>query len=442
MARRVLVRRLGWGLVLAGLLIGAVRLLAIQGWLAPVRIVSGSMAEHWLGEHFFIRCEDCNYSFAYGAETPPLLNDAVCPNCGFARNAVAQAVARRGDRVLIDRAAYWFSAPARYDVVTFPYPGQAGRYAVKRIMGLPGERLAIRDGEVYANGQIVRKSLAQFQQSAVVVHDNDYQPQRTAGLPARWRAAAASSWQSQGTSFSWRPRDIPPGVARPSQSAPNGVDWLVYHHWRCYASSQPRTDEVPVADNCGYNQGESRELRPITDLVLACRVASHGTGHILARIHDGRQWIQLQLDPEKRAATILQGDVVLTSLAIPSRYDAHNLRVDFGVLDGQFVAALDGHELASAAYTPSTQALRPIPQPVAIGSDGLTATVDKLVLYRDVYYLDAARAGATWESPPPSPTPAYIVLGDNPYLSEDSRLWAEGRLARPAIRGRVLPIPW
>jgi signal peptidase I len=43
--------------------------------------------------------------------------------------------------------------PRRWDAVVFSYPDQPGDKFVKRLVGLPGERLEIRDGAAWANGQ-------------------------------------------------------------------------------------------------------------------------------------------------------------------------------------------------------------------------------------------------------------------------------------------------
>ena len=62
-----------------------------------------------------------------------------------------------GDRVLGLRLTYTFSKPQRYDVAIFIYPDsdpskRKNDYYVKRIMGMPGETLEIRDGLVYIDG--------------------------------------------------------------------------------------------------------------------------------------------------------------------------------------------------------------------------------------------------------------------------------------------------
>lgn len=51
---------------------------------------------------------------------------------------------------LVNRGAYLWQAPARGDVVAVRLAGLHALY-VKRIVGLPGERIAIRDGVVFVN---------------------------------------------------------------------------------------------------------------------------------------------------------------------------------------------------------------------------------------------------------------------------------------------------
>lgn len=56
-----------------------------------------------------------------------------------------------GDRVIGSRLTYKFSEPERGDVVIFHWPDDESIYFVKRIIGLPGDIVDIRDGHVYLN---------------------------------------------------------------------------------------------------------------------------------------------------------------------------------------------------------------------------------------------------------------------------------------------------
>jgi signal peptidase I len=59
------------------------------------------------------------------------------------------------DRFLLNKTAYWFKTPERYQIVIFKPPAQAGAKDdfVKRIIGLPGETIKVHKGVVYINGK-------------------------------------------------------------------------------------------------------------------------------------------------------------------------------------------------------------------------------------------------------------------------------------------------
>ena len=52
------------------------------------------------------------------------------------------------DYLIVDEIVYDFSAPARGDVIVFRYPGDPSVFYIKRIIGLPGETVAINHGIV------------------------------------------------------------------------------------------------------------------------------------------------------------------------------------------------------------------------------------------------------------------------------------------------------
>jgi len=50
--------------------------------------------------------------------------------------------------LIIDEISYRFKAPERGQVVVFRYPRNPQEYYIKRIIGLPGEEVQIKDGQV------------------------------------------------------------------------------------------------------------------------------------------------------------------------------------------------------------------------------------------------------------------------------------------------------
>jgi signal peptidase I len=61
-----------------------------------------------------------------------------------------------GDRVLVDRISWRFGEPQRGDIVVF-HPPFDGPVLIKRIIGLPGDVISLRDGSVYVNDKLLEE---------------------------------------------------------------------------------------------------------------------------------------------------------------------------------------------------------------------------------------------------------------------------------------------
>jgi len=68
----------------------------------------------------------------------------------------------RRDRVVVNRLAYRWGEPGRGDIIVFKVPegegsitidGQEVKDLIKRVIGLPGETVELRDGEVFIDGE-------------------------------------------------------------------------------------------------------------------------------------------------------------------------------------------------------------------------------------------------------------------------------------------------
>ncbi|OGC03556.1 signal peptidase I [candidate division WOR-1 bacterium RIFOXYA12_FULL_43_27] len=57
------------------------------------------------------------------------------------------------DRIIVNKFIYRFKEPERFDVIVFRYPGSGPKKDfIKRVIGLPGEKLEIKNGRVFING--------------------------------------------------------------------------------------------------------------------------------------------------------------------------------------------------------------------------------------------------------------------------------------------------
>lgn len=64
-----------------------------------------------------------------------------------------------GDNLIVDKISYRFKDPERFDIIIFPYQYEEDTYYIKRIIGLPGEKIRIDDdGNIYVNDEILNES--------------------------------------------------------------------------------------------------------------------------------------------------------------------------------------------------------------------------------------------------------------------------------------------
>ena len=73
-----------------------------------------------------------------------------------------------GDYLIIDEISYRIDEPKRGDVIIFRYPRNPKEFFIKRIVGLPGEKIEIEDGKIviYNNEN----------QNGVILDENIYIP--------------------------------------------------------------------------------------------------------------------------------------------------------------------------------------------------------------------------------------------------------------------------
>lgn len=83
-----------------------------------------------------------------------LLNKFVIINADITSESMSTTF-EKGDKLIGFRLSYIFSKPERGDVIIFEYPDDGDKLLIKRVIGLPGEMVIIKDGLVYINGSEV-----------------------------------------------------------------------------------------------------------------------------------------------------------------------------------------------------------------------------------------------------------------------------------------------
>ena len=61
------------------------------------------------------------------------------------------------ERIFVNKFVYHFEEIHRGDIVVFWYPKDPSKSFIKRVLGVPGDVISIRDGQVHINGQLVEE---------------------------------------------------------------------------------------------------------------------------------------------------------------------------------------------------------------------------------------------------------------------------------------------
>ncbi len=63
-----------------------------------------------------------------------------------------------GEYVIVSRLSYRTSLPQRGDIIVFHFPRDPQEEYIKRVIGLPGDEVVVKNGQVYINGQLLEES--------------------------------------------------------------------------------------------------------------------------------------------------------------------------------------------------------------------------------------------------------------------------------------------
>lgn len=271
-------RALAEWLVLLALAVVVFRTFVLEGYM----ISTGSMAPTLLGYHRHVECPACRFVFAVGAAPDGAAGmsdvqlahaggpdaavaasaeiSATCPNCGQAALSAEQLPVTEGDQLLVHKDAFAWRrlfgrhGPRRWEVAVFRNPQEATVAYVKRVVGLPGERIELIDGDVYADGSLTRKPLSAQLGTRIIVYAQNHEPDdQDPDWRPRWTTETDdSAWSIEPQQFVFKPRpatrtgELPESTREtatqtaddrsplnthpsPAQSAP--LDFLVYRHW-------------------------------------------------------------------------------------------------------------------------------------------------------------------------------------------------------------------
>ncbi len=63
-----------------------------------------------------------------------------------------------GEYVIVSRLSYRLGTPQRGDIIVFHFPRDPKEEYIKRVIGLPGDTVEVKSGQVYINGQLLEEN--------------------------------------------------------------------------------------------------------------------------------------------------------------------------------------------------------------------------------------------------------------------------------------------
>lgn len=473
--RRVIRRRHPWRDTIEGIISAVILVLIIRHFTFEVfKIPTGSMAPTLLGQHRDLHCPNCGLRFPVdgGSQLQDYIASGYlnfeCPNCAytFLPAKVLDACCdcfppairlpvrphllfwEGGNRVIVNKFLYAFNPPKRWDVIVFKYPKvdlrclhcgytatdvpQAEAPArcpkcgwrtlwtsqkayIKRLIGLPGEEVIIRHGDIYIDGKLARKPPEVQEAVWRLVYDSAYpplDPQRR-DTP-RWRGEAGQFTDEKGR------LELLPG--------PDGAARVRYG--------------PDIEDFTSYNGRRPGDVRALVgDLRWDVRVQLDKPGLLRLSIME---------DETVHTACVAFGEAgSKTRLEVDGRSEgesdfradpAREHRVAFSNVDDRLELKVDGQAILTADYTPSV-ADRACSSGAELGVDGATARFARVRLDRDLYYVRPG-GGPTFMRDETAVTPAdsYFAMGDNTRNSFDSRYW--GGVPVGNLIGHAMVVWW
>lgn len=381
----------------------ALRTWLVMGLVAPVTVSGSSMAPTLRGESINACCPRCEMSFDVGAEYTTLTAFAACPRCAEPQVPLNTLPVRSSDRLWIDRTAFAWRSPQRWDVVVSHSPHDAEQLCVKRIVGLPGESIQLTHGNIWVNGNVLRKTLAE----QIAMRQTVY---TTEGVHPRWKPQDENAWHWQEGRWQYEANQV------------EDERWLRYLHLQ----------GQPVTDDSSYNAGVSRKLNRVRDFMLCGNLRMTGGGTLALKIDDGRNVYQATVHPSSGTVRFDTNGKTLKSVRLSATVCDQLLagkptELVYSNFDRQLLLAFDGK--VELLY-PLDEGLPPkgTSEPAAIGARGGEIALEGLTLYRAIFYGNPRlenSAGALQLKPA-----EYFLLGDNAPISVDSRSWGPvpGRL--------------
>ncbi|MEC9476057.1 MAG: signal peptidase I [Planctomycetota bacterium] len=376
-----------------------------------------------------IQCPSCGQVHPTSTGTlkrePAISMRAWCKECTYRFPVIVKfGDVLNGNKILVDKMGYNWTEPERWDVVVFRFNRE--RNYIKRLVGLPGEKIKIAHGDVHINGSIQAKPLSVQEHFWITIHDSAVEERGQ--VEAAWNASPGWVRKDSGWDFNLIQDEGELKYVRgvdnkynynPLRGSSHRINSPVRDlsiRTELRASPEPGKSEARLSIGIQNFPSDYRWSFPFSSGSAVLELIRSGEDPVLLTSVDGLaltpdQQYRIEAQIVDRTARLIVDDKLVSEISLPDS------EIDSGTRLGTQIA------LASS---------------VSIGAKQCGGTIEQLQLFRDQHWtLDGNYAISSEYQ---IEADRYFVMGDNSPSSLDSRYW--GSFARSNLLGRGFVIFW
>lgn len=386
-----------------------------------------------------------------------------------------------GDKILVNKFIYDLEKPQRGDVIVFKNPQNPEKNYIKRLIGLPGENILIRRGDIYVDGKIWRKCRSVQRALWMPVSTEDLLWDEVADRHTRrifvqegnhdvpgikvfekWQIANHSRRKElvkERRLKVWKanPEEAWTSDAQGLNVVPKGdeIASVRYHRLRIYDRVLTATGKLtPQIDEGFENRGyhSARRLNQVDDLRIRFHVRPEQEGEIqivlvdsyfrfVAHLPVGTGNAQIEMGA-KTGETKSEIKEVPRAVLKPGKTS----RVSFSNVDDTLMLEVNDKRVFEQPYDPVGKKGRNYSRfdiEVSFSALKTPARFTEIRLERDIYYLAHFSGTTSRDDKWQLKVKEYFVLGDNSPNSRDSRLWENGHsVPEENLIGQAFMVFW
>ncbi len=406
---------------------------------------------------------------------PELTERLLCPTCWFVfTDVVTDRNKTNGHKILVNKFTQKIRDPQRWDVIVFEFNRETNY--IKRLIGLPGEKVFIQGGDVYIDGRIARKNDRPEVRDALwtKVHDLDvaekgYRHPSPGLWSTAWkevipsgRGLAAGSWKGPEAP----PKSLPPSWSVNTSST--GAGKIAVLRYRRPIRNYIHYDVLPPSPGGSPDEVGDKKV------AFSVKLAGGARGWIGVEARDAAFTFQLRLpvgqpdqgrpatlrrlpsDPDPDHPSVDRAPVpeaqggISRSAAVALRPGSAT-RVEFENADDRVAVRIDGVEIGDLTVEYASDSAVPLDATentlLLLAGDGVDCQLESIQVYRDVFYSSNVGSGYHGVSNAREISLSaeeghreYFACGDNSPASSDGRYW--GSVPERNLMGRALLVFW